>query len=327
MKRIYALNWLVPLIILLAAVAAASGLLWPGGGSPHPFNTLRGETATIDGRGLYRYDTLFSAATFRATDTITLLVGIPLLAAAFIRYRRGSLRGGLLLAGTLTYFVYVGVSMAFGAAFNSLFLVYVGLFSSSLCAFIVALMAIDAGTLLQCITPGFPWRGGAVFLFVAGAGVIILWLSELIGPLAAGRAPALLGPYTTMFTYGIDMAVIAPAAIGTGILLLRRSPLGVLLAAPMLVLCTLNGVVVIASTAAQTLAGITFPIGVYIGLIGSWVVLGAFAIGLAVSLFRHISGKGARQNLPPAGEAPGAHEPDESRVTETVPPGQLLHLS
>jgi hypothetical protein len=46
--------------------------------------------------------------------------------------------------------------------------------------------------------------------------------------------------------------------------------------------------VVIAQTVSQALAGIVFPIGVYIGMIGSWVVMGAFAVGLTVSFFRNI---------------------------------------
>jgi hypothetical protein len=32
-----------------------------------------------------------------------------------------------------------------------------------------------------------------------------------------------------------------------------------------------------------------FPIGVYIGLVGTWIVLGAFAVGLTVAFFRNLS--------------------------------------
>ena len=127
-------------------------------------------------------------------------------------------------------------------------------------------------------------------MFVAGFGTLFLWLSELIGPLMAGQAPANLGPYTTMFTHGFDLAAtITPATVVTGIFLLKRKPLGYLLAAPLLILCTIIGVVVIAQTVSQTLVGFVFPIGVYIGMIGSWVVMGGFAIGLAISFFRNIS--------------------------------------
>jgi hypothetical protein len=298
MKHQSSLYWLVPLVGILALVAAGIGLLWQDGGSPYTFTTLHGQTVQMDGRGLYRNDTLFSAATFRGTDVVTLLVSLPLLVFAFVLYRRGSLRGGLLLSGALTYFLYIGASMTFGAAFNSLFLVYTALFSASLFALIYTLTAIDLQELSDHVSPRLPRRGMAVFLFLAGLGTLGLWLSDLIGPLTAGLAPELLGPYTTMFTYGFDSALITPAAVLIGFYLLRRKSVGYLLAAPVLILCTLNGVVVIASTIAQTLAGIIFPVGVYIGMIGSFVVMGAFAIWLTVAFFRNLSESATLPSMP-----------------------------
>ena len=92
-----------------------------------------------------------------------------------------------------------------------------------------------------------------------------------------------------MFTHGFDSAVITPAAVITGVYLLKRKPLGYLFAPSILILCSLIGVVVIAQTISQALAGIIFPIGVYIGMIGSWVVMGAFAVGFTIVFFRNIS--------------------------------------
>lgn len=110
--------------------------------------------------------------------------------------------------------------------------------------------------------------------------------SEVIPALISGQAPEIVGPYTTLFTLAFDSAVITPAAVLTGIFLLQGKPLGYLLAAPILILCTLVGVVVIGQTISQAIAGLIFPVGVYIGMIGSWVVLGGFAIGLLVAYFR-----------------------------------------
>jgi len=41
-----------------------------------------------------------------------------------ILYQRGSMGGQLLLTGTLGYFLYLYASMALGAAYNRLFVVY-----------------------------------------------------------------------------------------------------------------------------------------------------------------------------------------------------------
>lgn len=219
---------------------------------------------------------------------MTLFVGIPLLLVGHFSYRRGSLRGSIFLIGILMYFLYIGVTYTFSAIFNPLFLVYTALFSAGLFATIVALTTFDVQSLAGKVTPNMPRREIAIFMFVAELGTLFVWLSVLIGPLMTDQAPANLGPYTTMFTHGFDSAVVTPATVVTGIFLLNRKPLGYLLAAPLLVLCAIVGLTVIAQTISQSMVRLIFPIGVYIVMIGSWAVMGAFAVGLAVRLFRNV---------------------------------------
>ena len=284
-----ALNWLVPLIGILALVASGAGLFWRGGNGPFPFTTLHGQTVEIYGRGLYQNDTVFAAAGFKGVDAIVLFVGLPLLAISFMLYRRGSLWGRFLLSGMMSYFLYIGASLTFSAAFNRLFLVYTALFSASLFALIAVFTTIDAQALPGQISPRLPHRVMAVFMFVAGLGTFLLWLSELVGPILQGRTPATLGPYTTLFTHGLDSAIITPAAVLTGVCLLRRKALGYLLAPPFLILCILNGFNVLVATASQTLAGVIFPPAVYVGMVASWVVMGAFALWLVIAYFRNLA--------------------------------------
>lgn len=130
--------------------------------------------------------------------------------------------------------------------------------------------------------------GIANFLIIIGIGTLVLWMSDVVGPLTSGIVPEHLGSYTTMFTHAFDSAVITPAAIMSGILLLRRNALGYLFTFPLLILCIIIGVIVIAQTISQTLVGIIFPVGVYIGMIGSWVVMGGFAIVFTLNLLRNI---------------------------------------
>jgi hypothetical protein len=283
-----AFNWLVPLIGLLALVASGAGLFLGGGDGSYPFTPLRGEVVEIYGRGVYQHDTVFYATLFKGADAIVLFAGLPLLALSFRMYRRGSLKGGFLLAGALMYFLYIGASLTFSAAFNRLFLVYTALFSASLFALIALLSSIDLNALSSLVSPRLPHRGLAIFMFVAGLGTLMLWLSELIGPILEGGVSENMGPYTTMFTHGLDSATITPACVLAGISLLRRKPLGYLLTPPLLILCILNGLNVLAGTASQTIAGIIFPPGVYVGMIGSWVVMGAFAVWLAAAFFRNL---------------------------------------
>lgn len=102
------------LIALLAIAAAGSGLFLHDGGEPYAFTTVRGETAKVYGQGLYRYDSLMAGSGQRGVDLVTLLFGLPLLAAATLRYRRPSARGGLVLSGALLYFLYVYATLSFG---------------------------------------------------------------------------------------------------------------------------------------------------------------------------------------------------------------------
>lgn len=289
MKQKTALTWVVPLIAILAVITAGVGLFSKGGDGSFMFTTIYGKTVEIYGQGIYRHDSTFAAALFRGTDAITLFVSLPLLLVGYLLYRHGSMRGTIFMIGTLLYFLYIGVTYTFSVIFNSLFLIYTAIFSASLFATIIALTTFDTRYLVSKVTAGMPRRRIAIFMFVAGLGTLMLWLSELVGPLMTGQAPVNLGPYTAMFTHGFDSAVITPATVITGFYLLKHKPLGYLFAAPLLILCTIIGLTVIAQTISQSLMGIVFPIGVYVGMIGSWVVMGAFAIGLAISFFRNMS--------------------------------------
>jgi hypothetical protein len=117
-------GWLVVGIAVLALAASLTGLFWQGGEGVRTITTYRGQTEEIYGRGLYRDSSLFTGDGAKGTDAITLLLALPLLAGGTMLWRRGSVRGGLVLLGALTWFLYVYGSLALGsAAYNDLFLV------------------------------------------------------------------------------------------------------------------------------------------------------------------------------------------------------------
>ena len=288
MKQQTALNWLVPLVGILALLAFGAGLFWQTTGSPFSFTTLHGQTIEMYGQGLYQYDTAFKAPILRGTDAVYLFLCLPLLAIAFILYRRGSLRGGIFLTGMLAVFLYNFVSMAFGAAYNNMFLAYLAGFSTSLFAFILAFTSIDLEMLAKRISPKLPHRGMAIFIAFAGTSVLV-WLIEIVGSLIGRYAPESLASYTTDVTAVLDIGIITPMAWLTCVLLFRRIPLGYLLAPVLLILNAIIGVIVIAQTIAQSLAGITLSISQYIGFVGSFVILSMIALWLIVRFFHSIT--------------------------------------
>jgi hypothetical protein len=281
-----AFTGLVLLVAGLGTLAASAGLLLAGGTGPAAFTTVHGQVVQLYGQGLYRSDTLFYAASFKGLDSVTLAVFVPALLAALLAWRRGSWRASVVVTGMLSVFLYNAASMAFGAAYNPFFLVYVGLLSASFFAFTLALATLDHHALAAQIAQGLPRRGLAVFLSLAGLAPLVLWLSDVIGSLAAGRVPELLGSYTTTYTYAVDLALVVPAVYLAAALLVRRSPFAYALAGTMLILLTSVGVSVVATTLAQAAVGIVFSPGQYIGLIGSWIILGALAIAFLVVLLR-----------------------------------------
>jgi hypothetical protein len=289
LKKLQIVDGLIPLIVILSLITAGVGLFWRDGGSPFTFTSLRGQTVQMDGQGLYRYDPLFGAGSFRGTDAVTIFIAVPLLVAAYVIYRRGARQGRLVLISVLSWFLYNGASMALGAAYNNLFLAYIGLFSASLFAFIIVFSSIDLPCLAARLSAGAPRQGLAVFLFIAGLAPLGLWLSDVIGSLVQGKAPELLATNTTMVTYVLDLGVIVPVVFLAGVLVLRRAPLGYLLALVMLVLLAITGLAVIGQTVAQINAGIGFSPETLIGMVGSWVILALFAAWFAISLLRMFS--------------------------------------
>jgi hypothetical protein len=229
MKHQNILKRLIPPIFVLALIAASAGLFFGQPGEPYEYTNHRGETVMINGQGLYYYDTVSSAAQMQGNDLITLVVGLPLLAVATWLAFRGSLRGRLLLSGTLAFFLYTYMSMSMLTSYNSLFLVYVILFGLSLYAFILSLMAVDVETLPRHFSPHLPHRWIAGVLFLVGGFLTLAWLGRIGAPLLQGQTPALENT-TTLVIQAMDLVLIAPLAFIAGILLLRRAAWGYLLA-------------------------------------------------------------------------------------------------
>ena len=285
MKYSTALKIMVPLIGLLAMFAAGMGLFYDVPGEPYPFTSQRGETVTINARGLYYYDTVSSAAQQRGNDVVTLLVALPLLVVSTWMTFRGSLRGRLLLTGTLGFFLYTYLSMCMLTAFNALFLVYVAIFGMSLYAFILCMMSFDLETLPRHFSDRLPRGWIAALLFVIGAFLALTWLMRVLSPLMRGTPP-LLDNGITMVIQAMDLSLIVPLAVLSGILLLRRSAWGYLLTSVFVLKTIALGLAVSAMVVNMTLAGTPEGAGIAI----PFLVITALNLLAAVSLLKNVQG-------------------------------------
>jgi hypothetical protein len=272
-------------ILVLALLAAGTGLFWQRPGSPSEITTLRGETFELFGRGLYRHDTVSYAAQAIGQDAATLLVGLPLLFAGLLLARKGSLRGELLLAGGLGYMLYTYASYSFLSAYNEFFLVYVTLFSLSLFAFILALSGMDTERVTRSVSGGMPRQGIAVFLLFIAAFLSLAWLGRIVPPLLAGTPPPGLEAYTTLVIQALDLGIIVPASIITAVLLWKKQPWGYTLTSVLLVKAMMMGVALIAMIIGIALAGV--PVSIVESVIFTGIALSAIAF--TTLLFRNIA--------------------------------------
>lgn len=286
MKKVSSIPIILSILIAtLAIIVAGLGVFWQGGGQKSEFLTLRGETVTIQGHGLYQHETVSTAAQAIAQDVVTLLVGIPLLVISVILFKKGSLQGKLLLSGTLAYFLYTYASFAFGAAYNILFLVYVSLFSLSLFAFIFALMEIDIPTLPKHFSSGLPRRTIAIFLFVVGSFLLLAWLGRIVPALLANQPPLGLDAYTTLIIQALDLGLVMPIAFLSGILLWKKSAWGYLLSSIVLIKGVTLALAVSAMAVNMILAGVQVSTGELIMFPFIAIVSG----GLTVILLRNVT--------------------------------------
>lgn len=245
------------IIVIFAMIAAGLGVFWQGQGDSFSFTSLRGEQVEIYGRGLYRFDSVSYAAQAIAQDAVTLFLGVPLLIIGMIWARKGSLRGQLLLTGTLGYFLYTYTSYSFLSAYNVLFLLYVALFSLCLFAFILAMKNLDLEMLVEGIRDGFPRRGIAIFMWILAGFLTLAWTGRIVPGLIAGTSPIGLESYTTLVIQALDLGIIVPTSVVAAVLLWQARPWGYALSVVVLVKGLTMGAALIAMIINQILAGVS----------------------------------------------------------------------
>lgn len=198
-----------------------------------------------------------------------------------------SLKTGLLLPSVLAMFVYYSASIAFGAAYNQLHLIYIALFSSSLFGFILAMTKLDYDRIQQAVKLG-SHTGYYIFLTLTGAALFGAWLPDIIGSLLTGRPLSLIEVYTTEITYVLDMGIISPLAFVAIYLLKKRRGIGYVLMAILLTVCSIMGVILATQSVFQVSAGIDIPVPALITKAGTFIVLAVFALYFNIKLMRAV---------------------------------------
>ncbi len=229
MKSKRTISILVLWIVALSIIAAAYGAFSNQGPGEHEFTSLNGLAVSIYGKGLYKNDSVTMAVQARAQDVVTLVLGVPLLLVSLYLSRKDSLKGRLLLAGTLGYFLYTYVVYTFIAMYNSFFLLFVALMSLSFFAFILTMLTFNLKSLSAAFTQKLPVKFVSGVLLFLGVAVGMMWLGRIVPPLFDGKPDLTLEHYTTFVVQGIDLGILIPSSVIAAVLLIKRQPLGYLL--------------------------------------------------------------------------------------------------
>jgi hypothetical protein len=128
-------------------------------------------------------------------------------------------------------------------------------------------------------------------MVTSGLVLFAVWALPVILAATRGQVPERLDSYSTLVTHALDLGIIMPATFVAGVLILRRRPLGYLLALSTLVLEALLAPLIAAQTIAQLAAGVTFPPGQIIGPIAGFGILAIVAVSVLVAILRRVDGQ------------------------------------
>jgi hypothetical protein len=207
---------------------------------------------------------------------VTLLVGVPLLVVGLIGARRGSVRCLLLWLGAVGYMAYAYATYAFATHFNQLFLVYVLNFGLAVYALVFGLIRLDAGRLRSAFSPHAPTQLVSASLVGMGLLVALLWLGQDVPALLAGQVPGDIAEagLLTNPIHVLDLALVLPAAILTGVLLARRRPWGYVLGAYFLVKFTTLGLAIMSMSVFMVADGQSLSVPLVV-VFGVWTAVSA----------------------------------------------------
>ena len=175
---------------------------------------------------------------------MTLVVAAPLLAIATALARRGSARGMAVWLGMLGYSIYNYAFYVFGADFNDVFLLHILVFSLSIYAFALGLSKLDVRALGERLRNDrwARWLGG--LLIAVGAIQGGLWVFLAVRYAVTGELLADVPVRGQHLVFALDLALMMPALVISGVLLFQRRAVGYLFATAASVLgavYTLNG--------------------------------------------------------------------------------------
>jgi hypothetical protein len=246
-------------VAILAGAAATVGVFFRGEGSVQTVISPRGERYQMIVSGIYRYNAQRVVAEGTGWDVFTLFVAVPALLLCLIWLARGTLRARLFALGVLAYLFYQYLMYSVAWAFGPLFLLFVLIYAMSLVAIVRIVTTIDMEALGSSAGKRFPALGMGIFSLAMAALLVVMWLARIVSAMN-GKIDGILLGQTTLVVQALDLGLVVPLAIFTGVTALRRRRIGYLLSSVVVV----KGAAMAAAICAM--------------LVAAWIVEGALEI-------------------------------------------------
>lgn len=276
------------MVIVSILVVSLTGIVADDGGGPYAFTSLRGQEIEIyGGQGPYRYDSVYKAVGIRGYDWVNLVVSLPLLVLGTYLYRRGQLKGQLLLAAVFYHFAWNYLIALMGNAFNILFLAYAALFSASLFGLFFILRGLDFSSLPGKLEKDFPRRSLAVYTLITGLYLLFDYSTQVISAYLSGNPPASLEIYTTLELAALEFGLTIPLKIVGALLLWRRRAVGYVITTLLIVTASLT---FLSLGVSHLIMYFSYHRGGFSNIV-ELVVLAAVSIGFTAVIFKRMEEK------------------------------------
>lgn len=251
---------IITLTILIATgsiVASLFGLLDTEGVGAEDFLSVHDQLVVLYGKGLYFRDSVSVASQGIASDFITLMIAVPTLLLSLVFFLQKRFFGQVMLTGIVGYFLYTYMSYTFLWNYNELFLLYVFLMGASLYLFVFMISTYKLDSISDRFEETLPTTFLGGYQIVIGVVIGLMWLGIIFQGLRTGTTPEIVEHYTTLVIQAMDLGIVVPTAIFSGILLIQKQPLGYLLSSIVIVKGTMMLIAILAMIANQAIEGVT----------------------------------------------------------------------
>ncbi len=213
----YALSWAV---VIVSAVASGVSFFVPG--------ALNGLAVMV--------------GSARGTALVILAVAVPLLIIALMLAKRGKSNAALVLwMGSLIFILYNSVMFLFAIPYNSLFLIYVAMFSLSFWSIITLLPKYRAVNFTTSL-PSKSLRAVSAYLLIIAGFFYFQELGQYLPALVNNAVPTTYEGtgFLTNPSHVLDLAFILPLVTLSAVWMWQHKPRGNFVGGSMLVLLTIE---------------------------------------------------------------------------------------